>query len=358
MSTLFRSGVIAGMIGLASLVIGSSAPTIPVEVQHYDHWFSQHLTTAPGIQFTHPAKPSRPLSPPERASLEGLFREKVKDKFGEERAFTLVESGEEYSFRHADISSKELMEYCSFVNSTVKEFLSTLGMEPITVSCHLLSPDTLVRSPSETDIPLYLIQNYLPQQYGLFAVEGMPKPVRLEIKDLGASSLTSVSLSFRVSNGKPELVQRDEMLLVSFNNGSLGAISGACAEVLHYRTSPIVREQATREFEREWGRTLSPQKIRKQWNDEARAKSMYVPDIVEIINEHIARNEGVVHALVDDFLEQHRNSLGISSDTLERYRNNRGHQYRHVGAVRKVIASLGAPKVFSLYQHRPETLFP
>jgi len=329
------------LIGIAVLgAIGATYAFWPRQ-ETYADWYRAHLAQAKGPEFRHPHfRKSYAPTPEEQAEFaKRLPPVELQDaRYFQNRLFNEL-----------SIDDIALSQYANHNKQAIEELFKHIGIaETREVSCRKLAADTAISLVSDKEIPIYLVEE-MRHEYGVsFRVPGKEEPDSIShVQNVAFGEVRSEFDVPLTEDGFSIKPRTSPVIVVSVGRNAIQSYATPLAETLHAIITPASRNYVKHELNQLWTRNGKPAEVNRAW-------------IQDVLNEYNLHEEGVVHALIDDFVEKNGARLGFSKEEIDKYVSHGPRltgRERNIVAMREKISSLGPKGLWEAYQTRPQTLF-
>jgi len=316
--------------------------------EKYGDWYRKNLAGAKGPNFDDygRVRQAHTPEPGETALLEQQIEQRLGRKpkiFSRkyEKAVRTVTLG---------IQPAVLAEYVQRSTAATQEFFAYAGIPDRApeITLELLTAETKMKPPSDDRIAMYsawqvydcVIGRYKIEVGGQvldadsFAGKGMPSGL---IKNNCTFDYKDDGIVFRSENNMP--------VLLTVGNGAPEAYTSPPAEALHFAIRRV-RYQGIIDDINSW------------WKSSGRPPQLPGHIIDKTGQECLRREEGVVHALLDEFVEKRKDELGFTEHELRSYLEHTSRpEYAYVLPVREKVRKLGPEKVMRIYLENHRELF-
>ncbi|MBI2140685.1 hypothetical protein HYU14_07220 [Candidatus Woesearchaeota archaeon] len=354
------AGTAAAFTGISAFLPGkqASAEDAPkLKQPNFAEWHASSVKNTPGKEFFHPAHPKEEIKLSEEQFR--LFQQRFHDE-----VFNLAQSGR-YDLRTAksgfvgaqempffvsfDADERHWADYMKVMGQEYNRFIAQFGTASQGLpSPHFerLAPATNLARQFPGMIPIYIVNSFGNYQIATFRISQGRKwnevSIKRDIPDLGASGYTT---NWAFKDGLISVFQEgNPYVFVSTGKNPEEAINALLSETFHVIVRPF---------------TISH--IEKEVN----ANYLALRDgPLVTINEHMEeisgrwtlREEGFVHAVIQNYLKEEAERLGLDPQkTVDPFKGLR--RYRLIKPVRKNIQGFTPADAYSAYRDIPEKLF-
>jgi len=329
------------LIGIAVLgAIGATYAFWPRQ-ETYAEWYRAHLTQAKGAEFRHPyfRKAYAPTSEEQAEFAKRLPPVELQDaRYFQDRLFNAL-----------SIDDIALSQYANHNKQAIEELFKHIGTsENRSVFCRKLAADTAISFVSDKEIPIYFVEE-MRHEYGIsFRVPGKEEPSSIShVKNVAFGEIVRENSVPFSNDGFTVKPHGSPVIVVSVGKNAVQSYATPLAETLHAIISPASHNYVQHALNQLWTRNGKPTEISRAW-------------IKDVLNEHELHEEGVVHALIDDFVEKNGAPLGFNKEEIDKYVSHGPRitgQERYAAAMREKISHFGSKGLWEAYQTRPHTLF-
>ena len=278
-----------------------------------------------------------------------LFAEEIRRRIQSE---ILIKRVSFYSGKRCtvlNISESNFNEFSKRACTITEDFFKFVGALPVPqLEFIRLRPETTFEQNSRS-FQFYVIGTTAEvkrAEYSLFYRE-VEKFGAVEISQKAGGFLENAGYMVRLTQRGYQLTEQGtRFALIPLNKDSLIAYTTAPAEALHARLYTHRMKLVEEDLNNVWEKTGRPE----------RGSS----ELIEKTGHYwLEREEGIVHALLDAFVEQHTQKERFSSTTLKEYLHPFGNQreYRLIPAVRAALTTTTPTALLKEYLESPRSLY-
>jgi len=340
-------GWLAAGIGAAAagggILLYSPSENPPPET--YADWYRKHLAGAKGEEFYHPyfKKPYAP-TPQETAELYSRLQEVLSIS-----AVTGVTFTQDRKFIALHVDEAVLNDYAAKETKAIAELFAYAGIPERApkVLFKRFAPNTDLEAAVNAAVPVHLTwQNEEKITADYQAVQdGERKSIKVDRTRPQFSGETLTE--FKVDPSPSGIVVRDPVpskIFVSVGHNAVHSYTSPLAEAMHYAVKDVPLG-AIRDKFIDLGNRLGAQ---------AR-DGKYRPQFEKIIAEQVWADEGVVHAILDSFVEERGPALGFTAQEIVAYVDHSSvGRLKYVPRGREKLKSIGPAKFIQCYLQNPD----
>lgn len=314
----------------------------------YQHWYDKRLRGKRGRQFTHPAF-LREYDPPEKTKtlFEQQF-EKMRSRF---KTNLSVIYHEGKRFTEFPASESVFQEFEQHARNTTQRFFSWLCIENDAPSLgfNLLTPLTQL-SQTPDALHCYVVgtleEGTVARYQGVFTDD---KEGGAEISYMKRSGghLQNIERMFFAGKDIGFTFEREEapQAIIAAAADPVWSYTSVPAEALHYLIRAVRRDHELEDLNAWWFQSGKPSRV------SGKQMSLFA-------EEWIYREEGVVHALLDAFLErQQRKEKFNRSDMQDYIHVSATPPYHYVPRIRALLKTTTPARLLNEYRVNPRALF-
>ncbi|HIG95668.1 TPA: hypothetical protein HA249_02135 [Candidatus Woesearchaeota archaeon] len=298
---------LAGLGGAGALMsLALSGDTVPEETLPFSEWYYQNIHPVRAEYFPYLFFPTRSPSHSATVAIEDLFRKHAPLQYGSVPRVVHHSFKTELLFLQSELSPKGVGEYADFVQQGVRTFFRWMGIEHLLpdLAFYELRSDTKLEKTTPTHLPVYVVSDCRRRTKGVYRVDAIPNTF---VQNFFESIPAVTWLPYYITLDNGNLGVKFNGLnpsFVSLSHGSIPAYLEPFAEVLHFVFSQATLKQLAASFD------ALRQKRLGTFTEDHRTK---------LDQEIKKREEGMVHGLVEHYLETHVRELGFSSADLDDY---------------------------------------
>jgi hypothetical protein len=333
-SAFLKIGLVGtlGLLGLGGLGIHF------LTKRNYNEWHKQNFSRSKGVEFTHSSflKNYTP-SEQQRAFLENeLYKRTGREVLVLESKFI-----RDKKLIALDVPERVIAEYSERSQEAIRDFFAYAGEKNVSfVTFHRLSPETNLLVPERNNIPMYLVWKTFDVVKAQYEIEIRGKRAQGEVV-VEESSVGETISSFKVHFGDEGIVLKEEKMqvpILALGFGAVATYTSPPAEALHYVLRWRRIENAVKKINEKWAAAGKPSKLEGTL-------------LNKILEEGLIKEEGVVHGLLDQFIEERRQQLGFSNEAVHNYqKHNSDRHYALVLCIRELIRKRGPVGVLEAYK--------
>ncbi|MBI2138098.1 hypothetical protein HYU13_00780 [Candidatus Woesearchaeota archaeon] len=353
------AGTAAAFTGISAFLPErqASAEDAPKQKRpNFAEWHASSVKNTPGKRFFHPAHPK------EEIKLSEEQFNLVQKRFHDE-VFNLAQRGR-YDLRTAKsgfVGAQEMAFFVSFDSDELHwaDYMKIMGREYNRFiaqfgtasqglpSLHFerLAPATNLSRQFPEMIPTYVVNSFGKCQIATFKVSQGRKwdevSIKRDIPDLGASEYT---IKWAFKDDQISVFQKENpYVFVSAGNNPEDAINALLSEPFHVIVRPFTISHIEREANENYPAFRDDPLLKKH----ERMK--------EISNQWILREEGFVHAMIQNYLKQEADRLGLDpKKAVDPFKGLP--RYRLIEPVGKNIQGFSPADAYIAYRDVPEKL--
>lgn len=329
--------------GLATLVIHEQCKHVP-----YQRFYETHFQGQRGREFTH-SEFIQETTPSDavRASFEQQF-EKMRSLFKTPTPVTYFEGKR---FTEFPKSETTLREFEQRTKNVTQQFFSWLGVhgELPRLEFHRLTPLTLI-SKAQNVLHCYVAgimeEGTIARYHGTFT-GGKKGEATIAFMKRSSGELKSLDQMFFISKDVGFKFVREGARTALFAAATDPVLSytSVPAEALHYLVLGVRRDHAIEDLNAWYKQNGKPEKVTKE-------------QIGVFLQEWVYREEGVVHALLNTFLERQQRKEKFNREDLSSYFNmNAFPPYHYVPRLHALLKTTTPARLLQEYRTNPRALF-
>ena len=241
-------------------------------------------------------------------------------------------------------------EYQRRSRKTINEFLSFVGFNDRTprIEFKILTKETLIESPRRDFIPIYTVHEIfdcpLMGDYQVKIGKIQTRAYASGEVNFGGGFNLNVGVS-RKEKDSPVYQEKISPIVVSAGINAVKSYNSPPAEIFHY----LLRDH-----------TLRNMNAHIRSSREERREELPDALIKEIIEDEIRKEEGIVHAALNIFVENNRRKIGVTLDEIDHVliSEREDPHYRYVPGFRKQMEREGCAKIIREYCSPPNKKSP
>lgn len=314
----------------------------------YQRWYDQNLAGLKGREFTHPEfHKERIPSENDKAYFEEQFKphksnfEMIKKvTYHEGKLFTEFPADDNV-FREFESRTKKVTEKF-FSSLGIRDELPKLAFHRFTSQMPLAKEHGVLHCYIVGTMKDCVIANY----HGVVK-DGREGGIRLTYFESVGGNLESIDRIMFVGKDAGFRFEEEEVrrAFIAAADNSVPSYTSVPAEALHYLIRAVRRDYGLEDLNR-W------------WHENGKPKQVTGEQMRVFIKEWLHREEGVVHGLLDDFLEKQQAREGFREYDMKKYLHAGGNDaYRYVPRVRAALKTTTPAALLTEYRTNPRTLF-
>ena len=283
-----------------------SGDSISEKALNFSEWYHQHVHPVRAEYFPYLFFPTRSPSHSATVAIEDLFRKHTPLQYGSVPRVVHHSFKTELLFLQSELSPKGVGEYADFVQQGVRTFFRWMGIEHLLpdLAFYELRSDTKLEKTTPTHLPVYVVSDCRRKTRGIYRVDAIPNTFVHDFFE-STPALTWLPYHLTLDNGNFGVESMGfHPIFVSLSYGPISAYLEPFAETLHSVSVYATLKQLTISFD------ALRQKRLGTFTEDHRTK---------LDQEIKKREEGMVHGLVEHYLETHVRELGFSSADLDDY---------------------------------------
>lgn len=342
-----KAALISGAV-LGTGVVGTFVYSLKED--NYADWYRKNLESSSGRRFVHPNFVSE-LTQDEQTFLRNEHIKRLNQELGYTPTIQNCSYLKEKLFTLLNIHNDIFIEYKERIKNSVSAFFAYAGIKDLIPELKFIKLDssTEVSAPTEKTLPMHVVWKMVEVDrrdcnvliYGKKEESGIWR----EFTD-GDSGVIKIDYDFKFEDDEIYIENEQYIhVLTSVGNGPIYSYSTPLAESLHYAIRSVKSKYILDDMNQIWNETVRP-------------KRMSLEQILSIRDEWLKREEGVVHAILDKFIEERRYDLGFSQNKVGKYQTHNGlDRYKYVPKLREKLDKLGASQFLQIYMTNPRELF-
>ena len=321
---------LAGLaLALSALGAGCSPSVSPAQTP--GEWYASHVSSQPTTEFSNDSFAGTGKLPPEVLDLDH-FVSKLEAQLGEKPILSGTHVEHRRVFTEATLNATAFEDYARMSRTIIDGVFSYAGIDNLKPDVRFVRL-TSATVPQEANGLTFYVARSGEDRFEVVSdisySRGKGSATLPYIQPLGGEITTHYTW-IKTLDGMRQTSKKSGPVVVSLASGASVAFSSPVSEALHFALTPV-REQYMQD---ELHRT----------NPSTR------DEVLALMERAIHFEEGMVHSLVDTYLNKYAKALGISSKDLAKYQEHCGEErYSLVGAFGTSIKELGPKIVMQKY---------